>query len=116
VSDAVVVVDAVVSSDTLRMRARVEPGSRLLTGHFPGEPVVPGVAHLHMVLEGVQRLSGRPMCLTELSGFRLRRKLPLGDDCDVHVSRGPEPGTFRFEVRTAEGVASSGALRATSVG
>jgi hypothetical protein len=65
-------IEAVAGAGTVRMRVRVDAGSRLLDGHFPGEPIVPGMAHLHVVLEGVRRLAGRPMRLTELNGFRAR--------------------------------------------
>jgi 3-hydroxymyristoyl/3-hydroxydecanoyl-(acyl carrier protein) dehydratase len=106
------ILEASASPGAVRLRARVEPTSRLLEGHFPEEPVVPGVAHLQIVLEAVQRLEGRPMRLSELRGFRLRRKIILGEDFEVRVSRTGEKGGFAFELRTLAGVASAGALRA----
>ncbi len=110
------ILEATASSRAVRLRARVEPTSRLLEGHFPDEPIVPGVAHLQLVLEGVRRLEGRPMRLAELRGFRLRRKIAPGQDFEVRVSRSGQADMFAFEIRTLEGLASSGALRATHGG
>lgn len=108
--DGLTLVEASVSEGSVHLKVRLEAGSALLDGHFPGEPILPGVAHLALVQEAAERLELRPVFVSGLRNFRLRQVLRPGDRIDVHVTRAPTPFELRFEMRVEDAVASSGIL------
>ena len=96
-----------------RARLQVAPESPFLVGHFPGHPVLPGIAHLALALDGARALTGREVTLSSLRGVRFRRAVRPGDTIDLAVSSSDAAGSFRFEVQLAGAVASSGAIEVT---
>ena len=108
--DGLTLVEASVSEASAHLKVRLEAGSVLVDGHFPGEPVLPGVSHLALVQEAAERLERRPVLVSGLRNFRLRQVVRPGDVIDVHVTRTPTPFELRFELRVADAVASSGIL------
>jgi 3-hydroxymyristoyl/3-hydroxydecanoyl-(acyl carrier protein) dehydratase len=98
---------------TYRIRLRLEPDSPVLAGHFPGHPILPGIAHLGLALDAARALEERALTLAALRGVRFRRPVRPGDVVDLVVARGAAPGDVRFELRSAEEVASSGTLIVT---
>ena len=89
---------------------RVEPGSPVLSGHFPGHPILPGIAHLELALQGTREIEGSEAILRSLRGVRFRQPVVPTDTVELIVVRGAEPGALRFEIRLGETVASSGSL------
>lgn len=87
-------------------------------GHFPGQPILPGVAVLSQVIEAAGRLLGnawRQEAVTLTSAKFLAALVP-DDRCEVllHVEAAAEPSApatrLRFEVRRGDTVAASGIL------
>lgn len=56
----------------------------VFAGHFPGDPVFPGVLTLALVRETVQRAEGHGWRLGALSRHKLMRPLVPGDRVSVH--------------------------------
>jgi 3-hydroxyacyl-[acyl-carrier-protein] dehydratase len=80
------------------------------SGHFPGEPILPGVAHLGLALQAAEQLEERPVFLSGVRNFRLRQVVRPGDVVEVRVTRSSRAGEIRFEVCKGDLVASSGVL------
>jgi 3-hydroxyacyl-[acyl-carrier-protein] dehydratase len=108
--DGLTLVEAAVSETSVHLKLRLEAGSALVDGHFPGEPILPGVAHLALAQEAAERLERRPVLVLGLRNFRLRQVVRPGDVIDVRVTRSPTPTELRFEMRVGDAVASSGIL------
>ena len=89
---------------------RLEPKSPVLSGHFPGHPILPGIAHLELALRGAREIEGSGAILRSLRGVRFRQPLAPEDTFELIVLRGAEPAALRFEIRRGETVASSGSL------
>jgi len=96
--------------DGYRALVRLEADSPLLSGHFPGHPILPGIAHLGLGLYAVHEMEGREHCLVEVQGVRFRRPTLPGDLIEVAVVRASETGSVRFELRSADVVLSRGLL------
>ena len=84
---------------------RVVPDSPWFDGHFPGRPVLPGVAILSMVCEMVRRAAlglGRPVRISGIRRVRFRRPVRPDERLSIEIRReSPEKGTgylFRAEV------------------
>jgi 3-hydroxymyristoyl/3-hydroxydecanoyl-(acyl carrier protein) dehydratase len=57
----------------------VIPSGAYFEGHFPGRPILPGVALLAVVLEALARDAGRAVTLRGIPSARLRRPVAPGD-------------------------------------
>ena len=82
-------------------------GHPAFVDHFPGFPILPGVAHVALALQAAQRR--RQAVLIGVRAVRFLR--PIGPGEDIELVLGEELlGSTRFELRTREGVASRGEL------
>lgn len=55
------------------------------SGHFPGDPILPGIAQLHMVTECVERALGKPLLLKNLARVKFKQLIRPGDILDIHA-------------------------------
>jgi 3-hydroxyacyl-[acyl-carrier-protein] dehydratase len=108
--DGTSLLEASVEPARARLRFRLEAESAVLAGHFPGEPVLPGIAHLVLAQDAAERLLGRALAVASLEGFRLRRAVRPGDVVDVSVASADRDDVIRFELRVAGVLSSSGLL------
>ncbi|HEY0510314.1 MAG TPA: hypothetical protein VGH73_00320 [Thermoanaerobaculia bacterium] len=84
-------------------RVEIPAGSPLFAGHFPGHPILPGVAQLAMV----ERALGAP--LAAVRSLRLRRPVAPGDALDFLLTPSEDDWT-RFEIRRHQEMVSGGAV------
>jgi predicted hotdog family 3-hydroxylacyl-ACP dehydratase len=104
--------------------------SPIFAGHFPGRPVLPGIAHLSLVQEVLAELGfpdgaghGDPAAIVEVRGLRLRRTIGPGDRLALRLEAagGEADGgsNFRFDLRQLAApspAATAGAAGAVPVG
>jgi len=76
-------------------------------GHFPGRPILPGVAELALAIAALRQESGKPLPLRGIASARLRHPVLPGDrlELSAHESAGPEgeSARLRFDL-TRDGV------------
>lgn len=88
-------------------RCRFEAAHPVFDGHFPCAPILPGVAHVALALEVLEREGGAPAFAIRRARF-LRPMAP-GEDIEITVVV-ESAGVARFELATSRGVASRGVL------
>jgi predicted hotdog family 3-hydroxylacyl-ACP dehydratase len=91
-----------------RLAVELLPASPLFAGHFPGHPILPGIAQLAFV---EQALGGS---LAAVRSLRLRRLVVPGEALDLCLGASDGEGWVRFEIRHQgeQGeVVSNGAVR-----
>jgi predicted hotdog family 3-hydroxylacyl-ACP dehydratase len=89
-----------------RFRIEIPAASPLFAGHFPGQPILPGIAHLAIV----ERALGAP--LAAVRAFRVRRPVQPGEALDLTLGVPDPQGWTRFEVRrAAEAAVADGAVQ-----
>ena len=108
--EGLTLLEAANKPERYRALFRLEPGSPALSGHFPGHPILPGIAHLALALQGAREIEGFGVELLSLHGVRFRHPVGPEDTVELIVVRGSGPGALRFEIRRGEMVASNGAL------
>ena len=83
----------------------IDPDSFWFNGHFPGMPILPGIAQLAMIGETLA-LSGVSRPITRFSKVRFRQLIRPGDAIRFSITPDAEkPGSYRFKA-TANGRAA----------
>lgn len=89
----------------IRVSDAVAPDHPALAGHFPGNPIVPGVLLLSRVFEAVARSYGA--AIVGMPGVKFLAPLAPGQRFDIELDQPPAGGAVKFSV-------TSGTLRIAS--
>jgi 3-hydroxymyristoyl/3-hydroxydecanoyl-(acyl carrier protein) dehydratase len=92
------------------LRWEVRADSACFRGHFDGEPILPGIAHLALVTDAAARITARECVVVEVKSLRLRQAVRPGDPIEGTVEGPDAAGRVRFDLRVASGPAASGVL------
>ncbi len=97
--------------DEMLARAGTDSTSPWYSGHFPGEPILPGIAQIAMVKETIQRSEDRLIDITDLKRVRFKQVIQPGDEISIRV-RPREGGddTYSFQVTVDGEIACSGLI------
>jgi len=105
------------ASGEMTAEASFGPDSLWFSGHFPGYPIVPGVALIRLVTETLRRLEGEGGRLAVRSVRRVRFRQPVrpGGELTVIVSaeRPGEEGLHHFRILSGGETVCTGAVLAT---
>lgn len=96
--------ETVVSSDSL-----------WLDGHFPAEPILPGIAQLGMVFQLIRRCLGGKHRLCGLKRVRFRQLIRPGERLQIFINPvRDETSMFNFKVVAKDEIACSGVINVTN--
>jgi 3-hydroxymyristoyl/3-hydroxydecanoyl-(acyl carrier protein) dehydratase len=88
------------------LRIDVPSGGPLYDGHFPGQPILPGVSLLMLALRALHD-AGAPPVLVAIESLRLRRLVTPGATIDLGVEALTFDGRTRFRIDEAGVVAAN---------
>jgi 3-hydroxyacyl-[acyl-carrier-protein] dehydratase len=106
------------------LRDETAPGTRIearvlvsanhpsLPGHFPGQPVVPGVLLLERLVEAAEQAVGASLCVTGLP--QVKFVAPLLPDEEAIAVMELAPHSLRFRVERAGQTIAQGAFQLAS--
>lgn len=102
------------ASGRLVAEARFAPDSLWFSGHFPGHPIVPGVALLYLVAEVLRRgeAGGGRGIVKSIRRVRFRQPAYPGDNLTIIVSpeEGGTEGTYLFRLLSEGETVCSGSI------
>jgi len=99
----------------LTRQVSVPADSPWFDGHFPGDPLLPGIAQMHFVMETLRASLGKDVRLTGLKRVRFKRVVRPGETIAVSVEPVPDkPHMFRFQL-TIEGENACSGLMMTEL-
>ncbi len=107
-------------ADRIAASASVSGDSAWYDGHFPGHPLLPGIAVLALVEEAIlaaEREEGRSMRITGLGRVRFRLPVKPDEEMTLKISRqeGRNGWTYLFSVSLSGEPACTGAFTAAPV-
>lgn len=109
-------VDVVISSwsqgenGSLSAEVRVPKGAAWFDGHFPGSPILPGIAQLDIVYEVVRRALPCPVRVAEVNNIRFKLII-VPDDClMVQAELRPDGGRCAFRITRDDEVVCTGSM------
>ncbi len=95
----------------------IGPDSLWFDGHFPGFPVLPGIAQLGMVFDALREYldqEGNDASISGVSRVRFRQLIRPGDAITITASpESADPGRYRFRVMAGNQLACSGIMKLT---
>lgn len=98
------------STDGVTIELELIPAMVWFDGHFPGQPVLSGVAQIHIAAHWSQRLWQWRPSSNNLSQLKFRHILRPGDRVLLSLDREPRKGRLRFAFRLGHTVASEGII------
>lgn len=97
------------SGERCLIRARVPPELRYLEGHFPGNPIVPGVAQLVPLVYREARIAWPDLpAPSAIRRLKFLEALRPGDALELELLR--DASKLRFAIRRGEAMCSHGVL------
>lgn len=98
-----------------RAAVQVPAESDWFAGHFPGDPILPGIAQLGMVREIAGRALGDHARLSGFSRIKFKKIIRPGDGLTITLTcRTDLPGMVAFRIESGADIACSGTLTLTS--
>jgi 3-hydroxymyristoyl/3-hydroxydecanoyl-(acyl carrier protein) dehydratase len=79
-------------------------------GHFPGDPVLPGIAQLKMVADCVLASGGAGLKLVGVSRVKFRKIVRPEKLLDIHVAIGKKRGQYPFRITSENEEVCSGMM------
>lgn len=89
---------------------QVDAQLRVLDGHFPGAPIVPGVAQLHWVVTLGMQAFGIPAAFLRAEVVKFQQPILPGCKVQVQLQWSPEKGSLQFALTSERGAHASGRL------
>ena len=90
---------------------RVPPESQWFSGHFPGEPILPGIAQLGIVYDTVCGARKRLFSLAGFSRVKFKKIIRPQDCLKVTVApKTDKEGVFIFRIVVDSDIACSGSM------
>lgn len=86
----------------------IDGNSPWFSGHFPDDPILPGIAQLKMVADAVAKFGESDLCMTGLSRIKFRKIVRPGDLLDIHVTCGNKKDQYIFKITSGDEDVCSG--------
>jgi 3-hydroxymyristoyl/3-hydroxydecanoyl-(acyl carrier protein) dehydratase len=106
-------IERVEMSDTGEWRTEVHlpEDSSWFMGHFPGDPILPGIAQIGMASETVLRALGEGFRIAGFSRIKFKKIIRPGEHLKICVSPKTNPaGLYPFRILVGDEIACSGAM------
>jgi 3-hydroxymyristoyl/3-hydroxydecanoyl-(acyl carrier protein) dehydratase len=96
----------------IRADMQVPAASPWFDGHFPGEPVLPGLAQISMVYDVIQQASKAKWRASSVSRVRFKRIIRPDDHLDVYaVPLAKEAAAYAFRIQVDGDLVCNGVMR-----
>lgn len=91
-------------TNEMSAKVTINRSSPWFSGHFPGDPILPGIAQLDMVTEVISVLRQEKLILTGLSRVKFRKLIRPGKPMDIHAAADKKDNHYTFRI-TCQGEA-----------
>lgn len=98
------------SDTTAEIVIVLDPSLVWFEGHFPGEPILAGVAQIHLARRFAEELWPLPPLAGTVRRLKFRRLIRPGDDVHLHLEHLADGSAIRFRFEVEGGVASAGVI------
>jgi 3-hydroxyacyl-[acyl-carrier-protein] dehydratase len=79
-------------------------------GHFPDDPILPGIAQLHMVTETIAKVLQKELSLQAVTRVKFKKIIRPGDVLNIHAMTGKKENHYSFKITSEQQEVCSGRL------
>lgn len=79
-------------------------------GHFPGDPILPGIAQLHMVTETIAKVLQKNFSLQSVTRIKFKKIIRPGDILDIQAVAAKKEYHYSFTITSEQDMVCSGRL------
>lgn len=97
--------------ETVQAEFEVPADSKWFDGHFPEEPILPGIAQLSMIADLLGDAIGSPATITQVSRVRFKRVIQPAEPITVRISSKEDALSFGFQILSGAEPVCSGNIR-----
>ncbi len=90
----------------------IPAGHPAYAGHFPGQPILPGVVLLDAAMHALAKLQGNPAATGQIKSAKFLSPVLPGEPLTLHYTA-LAAGGFRFELRSDARAVASGVVAFT---
>ena len=98
------------NNNCVTAQVTTNPQSPWFSGHFPGNPILPGVAQLHMVTASIAKVLHKEFVLHSVARIKFRKLIRPGDVLDIHAETGKKDNHYTFQITSEQQEVCSGRL------
>jgi 3-hydroxymyristoyl/3-hydroxydecanoyl-(acyl carrier protein) dehydratase len=80
------------------------------SGHFPDDPILPGIAQLAMVTATIAKVLQQDLSLQSVTRIKFKKIIRPGDVLDIHAMAGTKENHYSFKITSEQQEACSGRL------
>jgi len=80
------------------------------SGHFPNDPILPGIAQLNMVTETISKVLQIDLSLQTVTRIKFKKIIRPGDVLDIHAMAGKKENHYSFKITSEQQEVCSGRL------
>ena len=94
----------------MNSQVQVSRNSSRFAGHFPEDPILPGIFQICMVMDCIAEIDGRRMCPAGLRRVKFKKIVRPGEILDIHASYDNKRNRYIFQVSSGSEEVCSGML------
>jgi 3-hydroxymyristoyl/3-hydroxydecanoyl-(acyl carrier protein) dehydratase len=94
----------------LAARVTADSSSPWFSGHFPDDPILPGIAQLKMVADLIAASRGDDSPMTGLSRIKFRKIVRPGQQLDIYAAPGKLKDQYAFRISSSNEDICSGMM------
>ena len=99
------------SSNEILADAVVSGNSPWFSGHFPGEPILPGVALLGMVFDAIKQVCGENFKISRVKRIKFKQIIMPGDKIQIIArEKNSDNSLYTFQVMVDSKIACNGIM------
>lgn len=91
-------------------KVTTDADSPWFSGHFPGDPILPGIAQLHMVTACIEQVLQQQLVLQNLARVKFKKLMRPGDVLDIHATAAKQENSYTFSIQHNDQQVCSGRL------
>jgi 3-hydroxyacyl-[acyl-carrier-protein] dehydratase len=104
------------ASNGISANVETGPDSPWFSGHFPGDPILPGIAQLAIVFEAIEQSVNRKLTVSGVSRVKFKQIIRPEDHLKLVVTpREKDAGSYSFRLMAGEELACKGIMTVDSI-
>jgi 3-hydroxyacyl-[acyl-carrier-protein] dehydratase len=101
-------------AQTCQLPLRVPRTHPALAGHFPGNPIVPGVVLVDHAINAAEKWLGRSVLVRGINQVKFAAPLAPEEDCVLELTVEPQAQRLRFTIRREDDLIAQGIVLTTN--